>query len=158
MFLCCVFCCACSDKPPVVPDIDTSTLEVPVAEAIGKAHGDVQTTPSDPAAWTRYAEVLQAHQLLNEASAAWTTRMSLGDLAPGEAILALRCAEGLARPIEGVEQTVDQILQDTPDHTSLRFSRGSSRLRAGDLIGAQEDLERALQQERHPAIDRKSVV
>ncbi len=152
IFLSGLLCCACSDKAPVVSDIDTSTLEVPVAEAIGKAHLDLQAAPSDPAAWTRYAEVLQAHQLLKEASDAWTTRMTLGDLTPGEVILALRCSEGLAQPIQGVEQTVDQILQDMPNHTSLRFSRGSSRLRAGDLVGAKEDLERALQQERHPAI------
>ena len=148
----CLLIAACGDKAPVVSAIDTSTLEAPVAESIDSAHRALQAAPSDPAAWTAYAEVLQAHQLLNEAAEAWLSKMSLADLTPGEAILALRCAEGLARPIEGVDQTVDQILQDTPNHTSLRFSRGSSRLRAGDLAGAQIDLERALQQERHPAI------
>ena len=148
----CLLIAACGDKAPVVPAIDTSTLEAPVAESIDSAHRALQAAPSDPAAWATYAEVLQAHQLLNEAAEAWLSKMSLADLTPGEAILALRCAEGLARPIEGVDQTVDQILQDTPDHTSLRFSRGSSRLRAGDLAGAQVDLERALQQERHPVI------
>ena len=148
----CLLIAACGDKAPVVSAIDTSTLEAPVAESIDSAHRALQAAPSDPAAWTTYAEVLQAHQLLNEAAEAWLSKMSLAGLTPGEAILALRCAEGLARPIEGVDQTVDQILQDTPNHTSLRFSRGSSRLRAGDLAGAQIDLERALQQERHPAI------
>ena len=143
---------ACSDKAPVVAPLDTSTLEAPVAESIDSARRAVQANTLDPSAWATYAEVLQAHQLLNEAAEAWSIKMSLADLTPGEAILTLRCAEGLARPMPKVDQAIDQILQATPDHTSLRFSRGSTRLRGGDLVGAQEDLERAVNQERHPAI------
>ena len=90
---------ACSDKAPVVAPLDTSTLEAPVAQSIDSARRAVQANTLDPSAWATYAEVLQAHQLLNEAAEAWSIKMSLADLTPGEAILTLRCAEGLARPM-----------------------------------------------------------
>ncbi|MBL21517.1 MAG: hypothetical protein CMJ37_01545 [Phycisphaerae bacterium] len=146
---------ACSESGPsipTIPEVDVSTLEVPVAQAIGETVEELQGFPENSQYWANYAEVLQAHQLYQVARIAWAVRLGSGEVTPGDLILMLRCQEALGQEIEGLEQAVESTLLEQPNLTSLRFSRGSNRLRSGDLEGAQEDLEVALSQDRHPAI------
>ena len=146
---------ACSESgssTPTIPEVDTSTLEAPVAQAIGDAIDELRSSPEASQYWANYAEVLQAHQLYEVATSAWKVRLNSGDVTPGDLILMLRCEEALGQEIQGLTQAVDLTLLEQPNLTSLRFSRGSTRLRSGDLEGAQEDLGVALSQDRHPAI------
>ena len=146
---------ACSEPGtpnPTIPEVDVSSLEAPVAQAIVETVKELQNSPKSSQYWANYAEVLQAHQLYEIATVAWKVRLDSGDATPGDLILMLRCEEALGQEIQGLAQAVDSTLLEQPNLTSLRFSRGSTRLRSGDLKGAQEDLEVALSQDRHPAI------
>ena len=143
---------ACSEPAPKIPQVDVAALEGPVANAVQQSIEDLELALDEPRLWSNYAEVLQAHQLYGAARKAWQARFKLGSLQPGELLLMLRCEEALGQPIEGVQEAVSSLLVENSDLISLRFSRGSSRLRAGDLQGAKEDLELALGQDRHPAI------
>ena len=146
---------ACSEpgsSTPTIPVVDVSTLEAPVAQAIGDTIKELQISPKNSKYWANYAEVLQAHQLYEVAKVAWDVRLDSGDFTPGDLILMLRCEEALGQEIQGLAQAVDSALLEQPNLTSLRFSRGSTRLRSGDLDGSKEDLEQALSQDRHPAI------
>ena len=146
---------ACSEpgsSTPKIPEVDGSTLEAPVAQAIGDIVTELRSSPETSQSWANYAEVLQAHQLYELAKMAWDVRLDSGEATPGDLILMLRCEEALGQDIPGLAKAVDSVLLEQSNLTSLRFSRGSARLRSGDLRGAQSDLEQALSQDRHPAI------
>ena len=127
---------ACSEpgsSTPTIPVVDVSTLEAPVAQAIGDTIKELQISPKNSKYWSNYAEVLQAHQLYEVAKVAWDVRLDSGDATPGDLILMLRCEEALGQEIQGLAQAVDSALLEQPNLTSFRFSRGSTRLRSGDL-------------------------
>lgn len=146
---------ACSDSGtslPSIPVVEVAGLEAPVARAIGDTVEELQGSPENSQYWANYAEVLQAHQLYDVAQVAWGVRLGSGDVTPGDLILMLRCEEALGLKTQVLTQEVNSALIAQPNLTSLRFTRGSARLRSGDLQGAKEDLEQALSQDRHPAI------
>ena len=146
---------ACSEpgsSTPKIPEVDGSTLEAPVAQAIGDIVTELRSSPETSLYWANYAEVLQAHQLYELAKMAWDVRLDSGEATPGDLILMLRCEEALGQDIPGLAKAVDSVLLEQSNLTSLRFSRGSARLRSGDLRGAQADLEQALSQDRHPLL------
>ena len=77
--------------------------------------------------------------------------MSLADLPPGEAISPCDVPKVLLDPSKGLIKRLIRSCRTLQTTRLCVFSK-RSRLRAGDLAGAQIDLEHALQQERHPAI------
>ena len=120
---------ACSEPGtpnPTIPEVDVSSLEAPVAQAIVETVKELQNSPKSSQYWANYAEVLQAHQLYEIATVAWKVRLDSGDATPGDLILMLRCEEALGQEIQGLAQAVDSTLLEQPNLTSLRFSRGST--------------------------------
>ena len=64
--LCSLVCCwlLATRQGSTIPEVDVSSLEAPVAQAIVETVKELQNSPkSSPQYWANYAEVLQAHQL-----------------------------------------------------------------------------------------------
>ena len=72
----------CAPPPPEVPDPIAQGMEVPVARAIATARDTVKASPHDEAAWRVYANLLDAHDLNEEAVVAYRAVLGLnaGDL------------------------------------------------------------------------------
>ena len=97
---------ACSEPGtpnPTIPEVDVSSLEAPVAQAIVETVKELQNSPKSSQYWANYAEVLQAHQLYEISTVAWKVRLDSGDATPGDLILMLRCEEALGPEIQGLD-------------------------------------------------------
>lgn len=128
-----------------VPEVDLSTMEPQVAERFRESRQAVLADPGSAAAWGRFGTVAHAHELFDEAAAAYRRARSLD---PSDVRWPYFLGDVLSvqgEELDAAEAAFERALELRPAYAPAHWRLGEARIAQGKTEEASRALEKALE-------------